>query len=306
MDINALRAIRPATGNIVNSSKSSVLINNGSQDYIVIPNITDFRTARSAYSFMLTAVNDGQLATDKVVGLWMYGDRTGTGRRQQFATAGLLRENIADVINVLSKLHLDGWDGFHNMVRLDLKGVTGVVMSEDVKFSTNDCVPLPDLKFVEKGVKLFTLSGKGESVHIQFLIMRGYGPCCTDDIVHKFRHIETQSDEGVEDNPYLHFIFINCIFNMSSGIRLFPVNISSDDILQSYGDVTHFIGNELYIPVKYSNNMDFNYLKKRLDEGLNEHSTTQMHSFMSRHLCSMLSKENTSELDEDDEETGEY
>ena len=76
---------------------------------------------------------------------------------------------------------------------------------------------------------------------------------------------------------------------MTSGIRVLPVNISRDDILESYHDVVHYIDNKLYIPVVYSNGMNYQYFKDRLELALN-YLDEKYNPYMSRSLASMIKK----------------
>lgn len=289
MDINSLRHIESVKGSVRLGGNKYVFLNQGNQNYIVVPGLDSVSAAREAYSFVLNAINDGQLTTDKIVGIQLSGETTGKGNKQQFATAGLVNENIADIINTISKLHIAGWNGTSQVVCLNLTGAKGEVYTRDIKFYTHDFAEIPDMHFVEPDVKLFTLNSAGKKVSVEFLVATGYGAWDIDAVARHF-HVREQSDVDYQDSDmFLNFIYINTVFNMTSGIRVLPVNISRDDILESYHDVVHYIDNKLYIPVVYSNGMTYQYFKDRLELALN-YLDEKYNPYMSRSLASMIKK----------------
>ena len=208
MDINSLRHIESVKGSVRLGGNKYVFLNQGNQNYIVVPGLDSVSAAREAYSFVLNAINDGQLTTDKIVGIQLSGETTGKGNKQQFATAGLVNENIADIINTISKLHIAGWNGTSQVVCLNLTGAKGEVYTRDIKFYTHDFAEIPDMHFVEPDVKLFTLNSAGKKVSVEFLVATGYGAWDIDAVARHF-HVREQNDVDYQDSDmFLNFIYI--------------------------------------------------------------------------------------------------
>lgn len=261
-------------------------------EYLCLGNIDSVSQARFMYSVILNAIKDGGISVTKVVGLRFKTDK-------QFITAGITKENFADVSSAFAKLHIAGWDDtMSKRVSLyldaDSVGGDGVVTTDNVYFVSADelsrTVRLEGVHFIEKGTKLFTLATPDEKTKQRFslslVVMNASGMWTIKQIVRSLCVFNGLDEAKQINDEYRKHIFLDTIFTLGGCMRVMPVNIAQYDALKSYNDICHYKDGKLYIPVMYRNGFSYELLKEMVDSALNESGVYRF----SKRLAGMLKK----------------